>query len=277
MSNVTTTFFDLELHLHLCALLGIRGKKHYNEFMGYDYTYIIYVLPAVALSLVAQFMVKSRFAKFNNVVSKKGLTGSQAAAFLLKANGINDVRIQRISGSLTDNYNPSSKILSLSESTFASSSIAAIGVAAHETGHAIQHHVNYFPLNFRKALVPVANFGSRFGPTLAVLGLILGSGVNESLAVSSGVFYMITNIGLFLFAMSMLFYLVTLPVEFNASGRALKILKETNTLNEDEIKGVKQVLWAAAMTYVAAALTSIGSFVRLLVITGRAKNSKRSH
>ena len=245
--------------------------------MFYDYTYIIYVLPAVALSLIAQFMVKSRFSEFSKVISKKGITGAQAAEFLLKANGISDVRIQRISGSLTDNYNPTDKVLSLSESTFASSSIAAIGVAAHETGHAIQHHVNYFPLNFRKTLVPIANIGSRFGPTLAILGLILGSGVNESLAASSGIFYAITNIGLLLFAMSMLFYLITLPVEFNASGRALKILKQTNTLNADELNGVKKVLWAAAMTYVAAALTSIGSFIRLLVITGRTKNSRRNY
>ena len=236
--------------------------------MYMDYTYVIYVLPAIILSMIAQAMVKGRFAKFNKVASKKGITGAQAAAVLMHANGITDVKIAHIRGSLTDNYNPSTKILSLSDSTYASTSIAAIGVAAHETGHAIQHNVGYGPLAFRRVLVPVANIGSRFGPLLAILGIAFGA--SAQLEEWLPIFQLIT--GLLLFAASVLFYIVTLPVEFNASRRALKILKETGTLESDEISGVRKVLWAAAMTYVASALTAIGSFLRLLVLTGRRRN-----
>lgn len=239
--------------------------------MYMDYTYVIYVLPAILLSMIAQFMVKNRFSKYNTIKSKKNITGAQAAALLMRANGINDVRIAHTGGNLTDNYNPSTKILNLSDSTFASNSIAAIGVAAHETGHAIQHNVNYGPLALRSILVPVANFGSRFGPTLAILGIIFGNTAYASTESIFSICQLITDLGLLLFAGSVLFYLVTLPVEFNASRRALKILKETNTLDPDELRGVKKVLWAAAMTYVASALTAIGSFIRLLVITGRKK------
>ncbi|MCQ2591782.1 MAG: zinc metallopeptidase [Treponema sp.] len=240
--------------------------------MYFDYTYLIYVMPAVLLSLIASAMVKNSFAKYNRVLSSKNITGAQAAAILMKANGINDVRIAHINGDLTDNYNPSTKVLSLSDSTFSSTSIAAIGVAAHETGHAIQHQVGYGPLVLRKMLVPVANFGSRFGPSLAILGLILGGTAQMESTLS--IFQLITDIGLLLFAASVLFYIVTLPVEFNASRRALKILKETGTLTSEEIPGVRKVLSAAAMTYVASALTAIGSLIRLLVITGR-KNNRR--
>lgn len=240
--------------------------------MYFDYSYLIYVMPAILLSMIAQAMVKSRFSNFDRVKSKRSVTGAQAAAILLKANGIYDVRIAHINGSLTDNYNPNTKVLSLSDSTYASTSIAAIGVAAHETGHAIQHNIGYGPLAFRKLLVPVANIGSRFGPLLAVLGI--GFAYSAESADIFNICQLITNIGLLLFAGSVLFYLVTLPVEFDASRRALKILKETGTLENDEISGARKVLWAAAMTYVASALTAIGSFLRLLAITGR-KSRKR--
>ncbi len=231
---------------------------------GIDITYLIFVLPAVLLSLWASAMVKSRFAKFDKVASKRNLTGAQAAALLLEKNGITDVKISHINGDLTDNYNPTNNVLSLSDSTYSSTSIAAIGVAAHETGHAIQHHVGYFPLVFRKALVPVANIGSRFGPLLAVAGLVFGSTAESNLSI----FQLITDIGLILFGLSVLFYIVTLPVEFNASSRALKILKETGALTDSsEISGARKVLWAAAMTYVASALTAIGSFLRILLLT----------
>lgn len=238
--------------------------------MFMDYTYVIYVLPAVLLSLLAQAMVKSRFAKFNRVLSERNISGAQAAALLLRSNGIMDVKVAHISGTLTDNYNPSTKILNLSDSTYSSTSIAAIGVAAHETGHAIQHDVGYGPLALRSILVPAANIGSRFGPTLAILGLIFGYSTEAESLIP--IFQLITNIGLILFAASVIFYLVTLPVEFDASRRALKILKETGTLSPEELSGVRKVLWAAAMTYVASALTAIGSFVRLLVLTGRRRN-----
>lgn len=238
--------------------------------MFMDYTYVIYVLPAVLLSLLAQAMVKSRFAKFNRVLSERNISGAQAAALLLRSNGIMDVKVAHISGTLTDNYNPSTKILNLSDSTYSSTSIAAIGVAAHETGHAIQHDVGYGPLALRSILVPAANISSRFGPTLAILGLIFGYSTEAESLIP--IFQLITNIGLILFAASVIFYLVTLPVEFDASRRALKILKETGTLSPEELSGVRKVLWAAAMTYVASALTAIGSFVRLLVLTGRRRS-----
>lgn len=240
---------------------------------GIDIYYALFVLPAALLSILASTMVKSRYAKFDKIACKKGISGAQAAQILLKANGITDVRIAHIGGKLTDNYNPTTKTLSLSDSTFASRSIAAVGVAAHETGHAIQHNTGYAPLIFRRMLVPVANFGSRFGPLLAVLGIILGA--MASLEQYVKIFQLVTDIGLLLFGASMIFYIITLPVEFNASRRALKILKETNTLvSKEEIKGARKVLSAAALTYVASALTAIGSFLRLLLIAKSRQNRR---
>lgn len=231
-----------------------------------DYTYIIYVLPAVILSMAAQFMVKSTFSSYNRIASKKGLTGAQAAALLLRTAGITDVKITHIAGSLTDNYNPSNKTLSLSESTYSSRSIAAVGVAAHETGHAIQHKAGYGPLVLRGSLVPAANIGSRFGPMMAMLGIIFGMSAQS--AESFVLWDMITKIGLILFGAAVFFYLVTLPVEFNASHRALDILRDTGSLDKEELAGARKVLQAAAMTYVASALTAIGNLVRLIVLSG---------
>lgn len=230
-----------------------------------DYTLLIFVLPAALLSMYAQYLVKSRFSSYDKVKSKRGITGAQAAKYLLQKNQIYDVKIAHISGTLSDNYNPTNKVLSLSDSTFNSTSIAAIGVAAHETGHAIQHATNYSPLNLRKSLVPVANIGSQFGPTLAILGIVFGQTAQAQNVFS--ICQLITNIGFILFGASVLFYVVTLPVEFNASNRALKILKDSRTLDEEELKGTKKVLAAAALTYVASALTAIGSLLRLLFIT----------
>ncbi len=234
---------------------------------GIDYTYIIFVVPALILSLIAQVLVKGRFSRFDKIISKRNLTGAQAAQLLLQKNNIYDVKIVHINGQLSDNYNPSTKILSLSDSTYNSTSIAAIGVAAHETGHAIQHAVGYSPLSLRSTLVPAANIGSQFGPTLAVLGIIFGGTSKASDYIS--IFQLITNIGIILFTLAVLFYIITLPVEFNASRRALKILRDSNTLNTTELKGVKKVLSAAAMTYVASAITAIGSLIRLIVLSNR--------
>lgn len=235
-----------------------------------DYTVLLFVLPAALLSMYAQFLVKNRFSTYDKVKSKRGITGAQAAKYLLQKNGITDVKIAHISGSLSDNYNPTNKVLSLSDSTFNSTSIAAIGVAAHETGHAIQHATNYSPLNLRKSLVPVANLGSKIGPTLAVIGIAMGQTAEAQSNLA--LFQLISNIGLLLFGGAVLFYLVTLPVEYNASNRALKILKESNTLDSEELKSTTKVLSAAALTYVASALTAIGSLLRLLLIT---KSNKR--
>lgn len=234
-------------------------------FGGIDITYIIFVLPALLLSMWASAKVKTTFSKYDSVLSKKGCSGSQAASILMRENGINDVSICHIGGNLTDNYNPSSKTLNLSDSTFSSRSIAAIGVAAHETGHAIQHNVGYGPLVLRSTMVPVANFGSRLGPWLAILGIVFGGTRTADANIS--IWQLLTNIGLILYSASVLFYIITLPVEFNASKRALAILKTTGVFDEQELKGAKKVLTAAAMTYVASALTAIGSLLRLIIIS----------
>lgn len=231
-----------------------------------DQYYLIFVVPALILSLIAQFKVKSTFNKYSKELSKRNITGAQAAAYLLKVNGITDVKIQRVSGNLTDHYSPTEKILRLSDSVYDKTSIAAVGVAAHETGHAIQHATKYGPLGLRSTLVPVANIGSQFGPILAIAGLAFSSSLGGSIGT------MIVNLGLLLFAASVLFYLVTLPVEFNASNRALKILKSSNSLDEEELKGVKKVLSAAALTYVASALTAVGNFLRIFMITRNRRN-----
>ena len=241
--------------------------------MYYDYTYLIFVLPAVLLSLWASAMVKSRFARYDKVKCKRNITGAQAAQYLLKVNGIDDVRIAHIPGNLTDNYNPQTKVLSLSDSTINSTSMAAIGVAAHETGHAIQHAKNYKPLGLRRTLVPVANIGSRFGPMMVILGVIAGAAAKASLWSELGLY--VAYAGIALFSLSVLFYLVTLPVEFNASNRALKILAKANVMDKDELKGTKKVLGAAAMTYVASALTAIGSLLRLLFILNSNNRRRR--
>ena len=226
---------------------------------GIDVYYLILVVPALLLSMWAQVKVKSTFENFSKEAVARGITGAQAAAYLLKANNITDVKIEKVAGSLTDHYDPSHKVLRLSEPVYGKASIAAVGVAAHETGHAIQHATKYGPLVLRSTLVPVANIGSAIGPTLAILGLVLSFGF-------------LVDIGLLLFAGSVLFYVVTLPVEFNASRRAIEILGKSGAMNQTELKGVKKVLSAAAMTYVASALSAIGNFVRLLLISRNRRN-----
>ena len=227
--------------------------------MYFDYYYLILVVPALIISSLAQIFVKSSFAKYSKKMSQRNITGTQAAAYLLKVNGITDVKLGRIKGNLTDHFSPSEKVLRLSDSTFDSTSIAAIGVAAHETGHAIQHAKKYFPLTFRNMLVPVANIGSSAGPWLAILGIAMS-------------FPILTDIGILLFAASVAFYVITLPVEFHASNRAIKILKQNNILSAEELKGVKKVLSAAAMTYVGSALVAMANLLRLILVS---KNRKR--
>lgn len=227
--------------------------------MYFDYYYLILVVPALIISSLAQIFVKSSFSKYSKKMSQRNITGTQAAAYLLKVNGITDVKLGRIKGNLTDHFSPSEKVLRLSDSTFDSTSIAAIGVAAHETGHAIQHAKKYFPLTFRNMLVPVANIGSSAGPWLAILGIAMS-------------FPILTDIGILLFAGSVAFYVITLPVEFNASNRAIKILKQNNILSAEELKGVKKVLSAAAMTYVGSALVAMANLLRLILVS---KNRKR--
>jgi len=227
--------------------------------MYFDYYYLILIVPTLILSLCAQIMVKSTFAKYSKIPCSKKITGQDAAARLMKSNSILDVTIEAVGGSLTDHYDPRSKVLRLSKPVYSETSIAAVGVAAHEAGHAIQHNLSWGPLALRSTLVPVANIGSMFGPYIAMAGLILSMP-------------MLLNIGIILFGAAVLFYVITLPVEFNASSRAIAELQSSNLLSEDELKGVKKVLTAAAMTYVASALTALMSLLRLILLS---KNRRR--
>lgn len=214
---------------------------------------LVFLLVPAILSLFAQLLVKSTFAKYSKVQNSRRINGAQAAKLLMQINDIRDVSIQSIGGSLTDHYDPTKKALRLSEPVYGSTSIAAVGVAAHETGHAIQHKVGYGPLVLRSTLVPIANIGSSVGPYLVIAGIISS-------------FSMLTNIGIILFAGAVAFYLVTLPVEFNASRRALQNLEMNNVLAREELQGARKVLTAAALTYVASALTALFNLLRLVLI-----------
>jgi len=222
----------------------------------FDEYYLLLVVPTLLLSLWAQFKVKSTFAKFSKVAARKGITGQDAAALMLKASGIRDVQIESVAGALTDHYDPGSKTVRLSQPVFRENSIAAIGVAAHEAGHAIQHATGYGPLALRSTLVPVANIGSMLGPYIAIAGLFF----HESMPV-------LFPIGIALFGGAVLFYLITLPVEFDASARAMAILRDNNVLTREELAGARKVLSAAAMTYVASALTAVMSLLRLILLS----------
>ena len=212
------------------------------------------MLPALLLGLWAQMLVKTRFNKFSKVASKRGLTGAEAARAVLNAGGVYDVPIGRVSGNLTDHYDPKKNSISLSDSVYGSNSIAAIGVAAHEAGHALQYANNYSPIKFRMALVPICNIGSRIGPLLIVIGCLMTYAASKASASLGLTIYMV---GLILFSAVALFQLVTLPVELNASNRAIKALQSGNLLDGDELSGAKKVLKAAALTYIAALVTSI--------------------
>lgn len=224
----------------------------------YDGTYLLVVIGAL-LSLMASAKVKSSFARYSNVRSMSGMTGREAAERILRNSGIYDVQVQHIYGNLTDHYDPRNKVLSLSDSVYNSNSVAAIGVAAHECGHAIQHAKGYVPLSIRGALVPVANFGSTISWPLILMGLLIRS--NASM--------LFINLGILAFSFAVLFQIVTLPVEFNASRRAVRILGETGMLGSDELRGTRKVLGAAALTYVAGAAAGILQLLRLLIIGGR--------
>lgn len=221
----------------------------------YDPTYGL-VLIGVILSMIASLKVKLTFAKYNKQQSASNITGAMAAQMLLNAAGIQGVGITHISGSLTDNYNPSTGMVSLSDSVYGSSSIAALGVAAHEIGHVIQHNEGYGPIKVRSALVPVANFGSSLSWILIVAGLIFGR------------FQFLLNLGILMFCLVVAFHVITLPVEFDASRRAVALLESSGILYGKELKGSKKVLKAAGFTYVASTLTAILQLVRLIILFG---------
>ncbi len=221
--------------------------------MYWDYTYILVIIGAI-ISAIASWNVTNTFKKFSKFSNGKGLTAEDCAAVIMHGAGIYDVKIERVRGSLTDHYSSREKVLRLSESVYGSTSVAALGVAAHECGHAIQHKEGYFPLKLRSLSVPVANIGSKLSWPIIFIGLILG--------------YMgLARIGVFLFTFVVLFQLITLPVEFDASRRALKIMEEKKLLIGGELKGASKVLKAAALTYVASLLTSILQLLRLFLLT----------
>ncbi len=225
----------------------------------YDYYYIILVLPAVILSMIAQANVKSTYKKMSAVQSRRNITGAQAAMNVLSHAGLGSaVRIECIGGNLSDHYDPRANVIRLSNTVYNGTSIASIGVACHEAGHAIQHAQAYTPIKIRNAILPFANFGSSAGVLIAIIGYFLG-------------YQSIINIGIILFSAVVLFQLVTLPVEFNASSRAMKLISEKGLLYEDELPKAKKVLTAAAMTYVASLLVSIMSLLRLILRTNRRK------
>lgn len=227
-------------------------------FYYYDWTYFIVMLPALLLTLWAQIRVKSAFSHYSQVNSRRGMTGRDAADAVLRLHQVPGVQVEPVSGQLTDHYDPRSNRIRLSGGVFGSTSVAAIGVAAHEAGHAVQHAEGYGPIRLRTAMVPVVQFSSRLAMPLILIGLLLP--VEYSV---------VTTIGIIVYAAATLFELVTLPVEFNASARALKSLGETGILDEEELKGAKKVLQAAAMTYLASAFTALLSLLRLIMIFGR--------
>ena len=232
---------------------GYYGFYH-NPFY-FDPTYFLVLIGAV-LCIWAQARVSSTYGKYSRVRSRSGMTGAQAAERILQLSGINDVRIEYVRGNLTDHYDPANRVLRLSDSVYGSDSVAAIGVAAHECGHAVQHHRGYAPLSFRTALVPLANIGSMAGVPLILLGVLFG--MSQTLI----------QIGIWVFALSVLFQVVTLPVEFNASSRALAMLGDYGMMEQSEVKGCRKVLSAAALTYVAAAATAILQLLRLVLLFG---------
>lgn len=227
----------------------------YGYYYGFDWTYILVLIGAV-LSMIASAKVNSTFNKYKRVRSMTGMTGAEAAQRILNQNGIYDVAVEHVPGNLTDHYDPKNKVLRLSDATYSSQSVAAIGVAAHECGHALQHKDEYLPLKIRSAIVPAANFGSRLGIPIILLGVILGSN------------YTLIQIGIWVFSLAVLFQLVTLPVEFNASSRAVGMVEQYGILSGEELRHTRKVLSAAALTYVAAAAASILQLLRLVLLFG---------
>lgn len=229
-------------------------------YYGFDWTYVALVLPCVIFAMVASANVNSTFKRYSKELSRRHLTGAEAAQRVLSANGVSGVRFERVSGNLTDHYDPRSNVIRLSDDVFGSTSIAAIGVACHEAGHAVQYAKGYAPIKLRAAIIPVTNFGSRLAMPLILLGLLF----------SAGSYFGDTMVylGIACFGLSVLFQLVTLPVEFNASRRALQAIESNELLTEEEYRGARKTLTAAAMTYVAATAVALAQLLRLLMIFG---------
>lgn len=236
-------------------LYGSFYRHFYGYGYGFDYTYILLIIGAV-ICLLASAKMQSTYKKYGKVRAMSGMTGAEVAERILRINGIMDVQIEHVAGNLSDHYDPRRKVLRLSEGVYNSNSVSAIGVAAHECGHALQHHYGYGPLVLRSIMVPVVNIGSTLAFPVIILGIILSS------------FEFLVPIGILLFSLTVVFALITLPVEFNASKRAVTVLSEQGILYDEEIKGAKKVLSAAAMTYVASAVSAILQLLRLWILYG---------
>lgn len=227
----------------------------------FDWTYVVFVLPCIIITLICQINVSSTFSKYSKIPNSRNITGAQAAEFVLRQHGLYNVRIERVAGKLTDHFDPRTNVIRLSDSVYASNSVAAVGVACHEAGHAVQHAEGYLPNKIRSAVLPAARIGSKFSWILIVIGLCFSAKIG----------FVLLDLGIALFAFSVLFTVATLPVEFNASKRALETIRNGNLLADSEYTGAKRTLQAAAMTYVAAALTAVLQMLRLIIIA----NNKR--
>jgi len=229
---------------------------YYPYYYGFDMTYIYLVLPCLIFSMWASHRVNATFKKYSRQYSQRRLTGAEAAQRVLAANGVSGVRIEQVRGNLTDHFDPRSNVIRLSDSVYGNTSTAAIGVACHEAGHAVQYAVGYAPIKLRAAIIPLTNFGSKIAMPLILLGLLLGSAD------------FLVPLGIASFGLSLVFQLVTLPVEFNASRRAMEAIEGANLLTEEEQRGAKQTLKAAAMTYVAATAVALAQLLRLILLFG---------
>ena len=228
--------------------------------MFFDWTYVILVLPAIILAMWASANVNSTFRRYSTQYSRRGITGAQAARRVLDANGLQQVRIERVSGHLTDHYDPRDNVIRLSDNVFGNTSTAAIGVACHEAGHAVQHAVKYVPIQIRSAIIPITNIGSRLSMPLILVGLLF--------SMYSPQMYYLVYAGIACFGLAAIFQLVTLPTEFNASRRALAAIESGHLLYDEEIQGARKTLRAAALTYVAALAVSLTQLLRLLLLFG---------
>lgn len=229
-------------------------------YYGFDWTYIYIILPCLLLAMIASARVNSTFKRYSKQISSRRITGQDAARRVLLANGVTGVRIERVNGNLTDHYDPKTNVIRLSDSVYDNPSTAAIGVACHEAGHAVQYAHSYFPIKVRAAIIPITNIGSRLAMPLILLGILFSALGNYS--------YTLVYIGIACFALSLVFQLVTLPVEFNASRRAMQAIEETELLTDEEQKGARKTLTAAAMTYVAAVAVAAAQLLRLILLFG---------
>lgn len=232
----------------------------YYSYYGFDWTYIVLVLPCFLLSLWASSSVKNTFKRYSTQYSTRRITGADAAQRVLRSHGVHNVRIERITGDLTDHFDPRTNVIRLSDGVYDSTSTAAIGVACHEAGHAVQYATNYAPIKLRAAIIPITNFGSKIAMPLILLGVVLSFLGNFS--------YTLVYLGIACFSLSLVFQLVTLPVEFNASRRAIRAIDDNGILTNQELAGAKKTLKAAAMTYVAATAVSLAQLLRLIVLFG---------